>query len=73
MGGSSDDTKEIALMYGATVIDNPQKIPAVAKRVGFSVARGRYVIMQDSDELLLSPTQLEQRLTFLKGIQMYTV
>lgn len=63
-GGSTDHTVEIARKYRAVVLENPEKIPATAKRIGFSSARGEYVIMQDSDEVWRSRYQLARRLRF---------
>ena len=61
-GGSTDDTRAIARRYGATVLDNPQRLPEPAKVIGMRRAAGRYIVEQDTDEEWLRPDQLEQRL-----------
>ncbi|MGN0684526.1 MAG: glycosyltransferase family 2 protein, partial [Gemmiger sp.] len=33
-GGSTDATREIALRYGAAVLDNPRRLPEPAKQIG---------------------------------------
>lgn len=65
-GGSTDATREIALRYGAAVLDNPRRLPEPAKQIGVQNARGKYVVFQDSDEELLSPDQLENRIRFFE-------
>lgn len=65
-GGSTDRTVTIARKYGAVILDNPGKIPETAKRIGFSYAHGRYIIMQDSDEVWRSRNQLSKRLQFFE-------
>ena len=63
-GGSTDNTVNIAKKYGAVVLDNPDKIPETAKRIGFSYAHGEYIVMQDSDEVWHRKNQLAKRLQF---------
>lgn len=63
-GGSTDNTRKIALQYGAVVLDNPRRLPEPAKLIGIRRASGRYVVEQDTDEELLNPNQLEKRLDF---------
>ncbi len=63
-GGSTDRTIQIAKSYGAVVLENPQKVPEAAKRIGFSYAHGEYIIMQDSDEVWCSEDQLMNRMNF---------
>lgn len=61
-GGSSDNTLSIASEYGVRILNNPQRIPETAKQVGFREAKGQYIIMQDSDEVLTDERQYEKRL-----------
>ena len=63
-GGSTDATRDIARRYGATVLDNPRRLPEPAKLIGFQHAAGQYIIKQDSDEELLYPTQIKERVDF---------
>lgn len=60
-GGSADRTIEIAQKYGATILENPERVPEYAKRIGFSTAKGRWAVMQDSDEVLTETSQLRRR------------
>lgn len=65
-GGSTDDTREIARRYDAQILDNPRRLPEPAKKIGLEHARGKYVMWQDTDEVLLRDTQLEERVNFLR-------
>lgn len=65
-GGSIDATRTIAVRYGATVLDNLQRLPEPAKMLGLAAARGRYVVWLDTDEVLVRPDQLSIRLKFLQ-------
>lgn len=65
-GGSIDQTLAIAKKYGATILDNPKKFPEYAKQVGFSNAKGRFVIEQDSDEVYQDCNQLLKRKCFFE-------
>ena len=64
-GGSTDRTREIAMGYGAIILDNPDRFPEYAKKIGFIQARGQYIIMQDSDEELIDTEQYRKRWEFL--------
>lgn len=65
-GGSNDDTRSIALKYDAVIIDNPEVVPEVAKRIGLQSAVGKYALWLDSDEQLTKPDQLQKRLNLFK-------
>ena len=47
--GSTDDSVEVAIAAGARVVLQPEKGYGNAYRKGFSEARGRFIIMGDSD------------------------
>lgn len=47
--GSTDGSQEIARSYGARVVDVPKRGYGAALIAGIEAARGRYVIMGDSD------------------------
>ncbi|MBA4319154.1 MAG: hypothetical protein C0412_12205 [Flavobacterium sp.] len=64
-GGSSDDTVQIALKYGATVVPNPKFQPEHAKSIGLKTARGKYAVFLDSDEVILNPKSLVNKVTLL--------
>ena len=66
-GGSTDATREIALRYGAVILENPDVVPESAKFIGLQHARGDYFIEMDSDEYFLSPDQLQRRLDFFEA------
>lgn len=68
-GGSTDNTVNIAKKYGAIVLDNPERIPETAKRIGFAYAHGEYIIMQDSDEVWCHREQLSARIKFFENNQ----
>ncbi len=63
-GGSTDKTVEIVQRYNAIVLNNPDRMPEYAKRIGFSKARGHWVVMQDSDEVFTDKSQLRKRKEF---------
>src|SRR5438270_8671195 len=48
--GSTDRSVEIATELGARVINQPKKGYGNAYRAGFEAARGKYIIMGDSDD-----------------------
>ncbi|MCX4375135.1 MAG: glycosyltransferase [Lachnospiraceae bacterium] len=66
-GGSTDNTINIAKKYGVIVLENPDRIPETAKRIGFSYAHGEYIIMQDSDEVWCRKNQLSMRIKFFEN------
>lgn len=52
-GGSTDGTPEIALGYGAEVVDNPRRLAEEGLRTGMSAAAGEFlVIFADDNELV---------------------
>lgn len=61
-GGSTDNTINIAKKFGAIVLRNERKFPEYAKQIGIKNARGKYIILQDSDEVLTSKNQYANRL-----------
>lgn len=63
-GGSQDKTLDIAQNYDAVIYKNEKKFPEYAKRIGFEKARGKWIIMQDSDEVLTDCLQLQKRKEF---------
>ena len=65
-GGSTDRTLEIARQYDATILENPKRFPEYAKRIGFKEAKGRWIVMEDSDEVLTDKSQLRKRKEFFE-------
>lgn len=65
-GGSTDCTREIAAKYNAIILDNPKRFPEYAKKIGFEHAKGRWVVMQDSDEVLTDSTQIRKRKNYFE-------
>lgn len=61
-GGSTDKTCEIAQKYGATILNNPQRLPEYAKQIGLFSAKGKYGIFIDSDEAFLNIDSLRMRI-----------
>lgn len=66
-GGSTDRTLDIARKYGAVILENPKKFPEYAKRIGFAAANGRWIVMEDSDEVLTHKSQLRKRKDFFES------
>ena len=60
-GGSTDQTIEIANRYGATVLENPYRLPEPAKMIGLKHATGRYLCIMDSDEEAADDRMFEKR------------
>jgi len=65
-GGSTDNTLEIAQKYDARILYNLKKYPEYAKRIGFAEARGKWIVMEDSDEVLTDKSQLRKRMEFFE-------
>lgn len=63
-GGSSDNTISIAEKYGVIILKNVQKIPETAKAIGLRTAKGRWIVLHDSDEVFISDYQLMDRYHF---------
>lgn len=64
-GGSTDDTAEIARLYGCIVLDNPQKDPGFAKMIGLKAAHGRYLVTLDHDEVIENEDDIMTRVKAL--------
>ena len=60
-GNSTDKTRDIAKKYGCEIIDNPERLPEIAKMIGLRRATGIYVSIMDSDEALVRNTILTER------------
>lgn len=61
-GGSIDQTLKIARQYKAKIIPNPKVDLIYAKHIAFLKANGQYLIFLDSDESLVNPSTIKQRL-----------
>lgn len=48
-GESVDETREVALRYGATVVRNEKQIVASGRNRGFEKARGDFIVFTDAD------------------------
>lgn len=64
-GGSTDGTLEIAKKYHVVILENPERVPEAAKRIGYQQAKGKWIIKQDSDEVYTKSTQLAKRKRFI--------
>lgn len=65
-GGSADNTRTIAGNYGATVLDNPVRLPEPAKTIGLKYAHGKYICIMDSDEILTDRWIFQKRYAFFR-------
>lgn len=65
-GGSTDKTREITKKYGATVLENPKRLPEYAKLIGFNAAKGEFVVKMDSDEEFCHINILKNRYELIK-------
>jgi glycosyltransferase involved in cell wall biosynthesis len=54
-GRSSDNTRQVAELCGARVLDNPHRIAEQGKRVALAVATGEFVVFVDADNELTHP------------------
>lgn len=61
-GGSSDDTKKVAMKYGCKFIKNPSVEPVTAKNIAYLEATGEYLIYLDHDERLLNINSFKNRI-----------
>lgn len=68
-GGSTDSTRDIALEYNACILENPYKLPEPAKVIGFKQAKGKYVCIMDTDEVICKHTSLKERYEFMQAHQ----
>lgn len=66
-GGSTDATRDIATKFGARVVENPYKLPEPAKVIGFQQARGKYVCIMDTDEVICKKTSFKERYHFMQS------
>lgn len=75
-GGSTDSTINIAKQYNACIVENPYKLPEPAKVIGFKRARGKYVCIMDTDEVICKRTSLKKRYEFMqmhKDVKCYRI
>ena len=59
-GGSSDDTKKIAIRYNAKILKNPLKTAESGKAIGIKMAKGELIALIDSDNILPGKNWLNQ-------------
>ena len=64
-GGSSDNTRTIAEAYGCRVVYNYKKHPVSANIIGMNVAKGKYLVTLDHDEILTNKESLLIRIQAL--------
>jgi len=66
-GGSIDRTRDIANEFGCRIIDNALVTAEDGKNKGLTASRGRYALLMDSDEVLLSATALSKKIAALEN------
>jgi glycosyltransferase involved in cell wall biosynthesis len=59
-GGSNDKTINIGKNYKARIISNPLKTAEAGKAVGVKYAKGKYICLIDSDNIIPTPNWLEK-------------
>lgn len=64
-GGSTDRTIDIAKQYGTTIVFNKERVPEAAKRLGYRLAKGKWIIKQDSDEVYVDDKQFAKKKEFI--------
>lgn len=65
-GGSTDSTLEIAKKYSAKVFPNPLKTGEAGKAVAVKKAKGKYIALIDSDNILPDNNWLKEMITPLE-------
>lgn len=60
-GGSTDKTIKISHKYNCRVLSNPMVDQVFAKYIGFKNAKGKYIVLQDSDEVSVSKESLRKK------------
>lgn len=68
-GGSSDNTLKIAQKYKCKIINNPLKTAEAAKAIGLKQAKGEYIALIDSDNILPDKNWLSQMLLPFKDLK----
>ena len=66
-GGSSDHTLSVAESFDCKIVKNERVQPEYGKLVGLNMARGRFVVFLDSDEVLVDRASLEKKVALLRG------
>jgi glycosyltransferase involved in cell wall biosynthesis len=61
-GGSKDNTREIAQKYGALVVENPLKTAEAGKMAALKAAKGEFIVLVDSDNILPESRWLKKML-----------
>ena len=59
-GGSRDSTLQIAKKYNCLIINNSLKTAEAAKAIGVKIAKGEYIALIDSDNILPSKKWLKR-------------
>jgi len=65
-GGSSDKTISIAKKYNSKILKNPLKTAEAGKSVGIKSAKGKYICLIDSDNILPNRNWLKQMVSPLE-------
>ena len=65
-GGSTDGTLTLARRSGIEVIHNPRTEPVYGKYLGYTKAKGKYILYLDHDEVLESSSSLVKKYTVFK-------
>lgn len=66
-GGSTDSTLNIAKKFATKIINNPDVDFVHAKYLGYKKAKGKYILMLDSDEEIENPNSLNLKLNVMKS------
>ena len=66
-GGSTDNTLKIAKKYNCKILKNPLKTAEAGKAVGVKQAKGKYISLIDSDNILPAKNWLQNNIDILKN------
>ncbi len=66
-GNSDDGTLEIASKFNAIILNNPYRLPEPGKLIGMKAAKGKYLFLIDSDEILRDKESLNRRIAFMEN------
>jgi glycosyltransferase involved in cell wall biosynthesis len=64
-GGSADKTLEIGKRYNCVIIPNPKTEPVYAKFLGYTHAKGKYLMYLDHDEVVENKNSIKNKVSLM--------